>query len=155
MHFHNDNRRRPADLFNRVVRNTYLKRKALIIQFIKFGIVGVIGFIVDAGVLMLCMQEFGMGPYSGRMISFMAGASTTWICNRHFTFRGLGSGHAGVQWFKFVLASAGGFTFNYGTYAALVANTELAAAYPVLGVAAGSIAGMFFNFAASKKLVFR
>ncbi|MDD3288048.1 MAG: GtrA family protein [Alphaproteobacteria bacterium] len=124
-------------------------------QFFKFGIVGVIGFIVDAAVLMFCIKELGLGPYSGRVISFIAAASTTWICNRHFTFKGQGSGHFSVQWAKFVVTSAGGFVFNYGTYAALIASAPLVAEYPVIGVAAGSLAGMFFNFFTAKKLVFK
>lgn len=155
MSLHNNNRRKPLSLLERMIRRTYIRRRAIIIQFIKFGMVGVVGFFADAGVLTACMKWLGMGPYSGRVVSFMAGASTTWICNRHFTFRGQGSGPASKQWFKFVLVSAGGFVFNYGTYAALVAHTELVATYPVIGVAAGSIAGMFFNFFASRRLVFR
>ncbi len=127
----------------------------LIVQFLKFGIVGFAGFVVDAGVLKFCMVEFDMGPYSGRVISFLAAATTTWICNRLFTFRGQGAGPMHKQWAKFLLVSIGGFTLNYGTYAALIATQALVREYPVLGVAAGSVAGMFFNFFASRRLVFR
>src|SRR5271170_3502242 len=120
-------------------------RRILIIQFFKFGMVGVVGYIVDVGVLAVCMHVFGMGPYVGRLFSFLFGASTTWICNRLFTFRGQGSGHAGVQWAKFLTVCIGGFALNYGAYAILVATMPLVREYPPLGVAAGSLAGMFFN----------
>ena len=80
----------------------------VIIQFFKFGLVGVVGFLVDVGVLQFCMAMFGMNPYSGRLVSFLAAASATWICNRHFTFRGQGQGPAHVQWMKFRLVSARG-----------------------------------------------
>ena len=82
-------------------------------------------------------------------------ATTTWALNRCFTFRGQHDGTLLRQWAKFIAANAFGGLINYGTYAVLVAATALVAAHPFLGVAAGSIAGMFFNFAASKKLVFR
>jgi len=124
-------------------------------QFIKFGIVGVLGFIVDAGVLALCMNFLGMGPYSGRVVSFIVAVSVTWICNRHFTFKDSPRASAHIQLIKFSVVCLGGFTFNYGTYAALIANIPLVATWPTLGVAAGSLAGMFFNFFASKKVVFK
>jgi len=44
---------------------------------------------------------------------------------------------------------------NYGTYAALIALVPLVSAHPVIGVAAGAIAGMFGNFVLSRRLVFR
>ena len=47
-----------------------------------------------------------------------------------------------------------GFAMNYGTYAALIAFVPMVAAHPVLGVAAGAIAGMFGNFVLSRRLVF-
>jgi putative flippase GtrA len=40
-------------------------------------------------------------------------------------------------------------------YAALVTLWPLAAAYPVIGIAAGSLSGMTFNFIASKRWVFK
>ena len=96
-----------------------------------------------------------MGPYAGRLVSFFVAASVTWICNRLFTFRGQGGGHAGVQWAKFLIVSAGGFVLNYGTYAVLIATVPMVHAHPALGVAAGSIAGMFFNFFAARTVVFK
>ena len=54
-----------------------------------------------------------------------------------------------------VVVNLAGFTLNYGTYALMVASMPVVAAYPILGVAAGSIVGMFANFAVSRRLVFR
>jgi putative flippase GtrA len=48
-----------------------------------------------------------------------------------------------------------GFACNYGTYALLVAGMPFVAANPVLGVAAGSLAGMVGNFVLSRRYVFR
>ena len=47
-----------------------------------------------------------------------------------------------------------GFTFNYGTYAVLIALVPIVAANPVLGVAAGSLAGLVGNFVLSRRFVF-
>lgn len=130
-------------------------RRALLWQFIRFAIVGTGGFLVDIGVLTFCTQALGMGPYLGRLFSFLTAATFGWFCNRHFTFKGQGGGHPGAQWARFLAVSAGGFVFNYGTYAALISTIPFAREHLVIGVAAGSIAGMFFNFFASRHFVFR
>ena len=133
--------------------STRLGRRA--VQFGKFGLVGVVGLVVDIAVLYAAMSGAGLGPYSGRVVSFLAAATTTWALNRRFTFRGEHDGTLLRQWAAFIAANSVGGAINYFTYAALIAGSALVAAHPFLGVAAGSVAGMFFNFAASKKLVFR
>jgi putative flippase GtrA len=58
------------------------------------------------------------------------------------------------QWALFLALNLIGFACNYGTYAALVAGVPLVARNPVLGVAAGSLAGMIGNFLLSRRFVF-
>jgi putative flippase GtrA len=123
-------------------------------RFGKFFCVGIAGFLVDAGVLKLMTEGLGLDPYTGRLISFLCAATTTYFGNRFFTFSDR-KGHAGKQWAAFLLVSAGGFVLNYGTYVLLVSYVDLVRQYLVLGVAAGSIAGMFFNFSGASRLVFR
>lgn len=125
-------------------------------QFFRFSLVGTVGLLVDIGVLTLCTNLFGLGLYSGRILSYLVAATTTWFLNRIFTFHGtISTSKIHTQWAKFILVSIGGFTINYGTYATLVATQPFVAANPWLGVAAGSIAGLALNFFASRKLVFR
>jgi putative flippase GtrA len=119
---------------------------------IRFGLVGVVGFVVDSSVLMV-MIEFGLDPYSGRAVSFMVAVTTTWLLNRSFTFRDRDPRLLG-QWIKFASVNSLGGAVNYATYAVLVANVQLFAAWPVLGVVVGSLAGMIFNLYLSKRYVF-
>lgn len=129
--------------------------RATIEQFLRFGVVGTVGFVVDAGVL-LGMMALGLGPYGGRVVSYLIAASTTFALNRAWTFRtARRDAPVAAQWGRFVLLNLAGFAANYGTYAALVAGVPLVAAHPVLGVAAGSVAGMFINFGLSRRFVFR
>jgi putative flippase GtrA len=128
-----------------------MNREALT-RFAKFFMVGTLGFLVDSGVLYL-MTSLGLDPYTGRVISFLCAATTTYLGNRFFTFSDR-KGHAGKQWLGFLLVSCGGFVINYGTYALLVANVPFIREYLILGVAAGCLAGMFFNFSGASKLVF-
>jgi putative flippase GtrA len=126
----------------------------LVGEFLRFGIVGAAGFLVDVIVLTAVMLA-GAGPYGGRAISYVAAATATWALNRRWTFRHHAAGaHAGRQWLLFLLVNLIGFTVNYGTYALLVANVPLVQAHPALGVAAGSIAGLAGNFLLSRRLVF-
>lgn len=127
----------------------------LAVQFGKFGMVGVVGLVVDVTILYAILSTGMLGPYASRMISFLAAVSTTWALNRIFTFRGDHDGTLIGQWAKFLAANAFGGALNYATYAALVAGTAVVAEHPFLGVAIGSVVGMFLNFTASKKLVFR
>lgn len=123
-------------------------------QFLRFGIVGTAGFLMDAGVL-TAMIALGAGPYGGRVVSYLAAATLTFALNRAWTFRSAAQAPMARQWGAFVALNLLGFAVNYGIYAALVAGSATVAAHPVLGVAAGSLAGMFINFAVSRRFVFR
>jgi putative flippase GtrA len=129
-------------------------RFGVLMEFLRFGVVGTIGFVVDTAVLYAGLA-LGLGLYGGRAISYLVAATTTWALNRLWTFRGRGEGPAHQQWALFLLVNLIGFAMNYGTYAALIIFVPLVAAHPVLGVAAGAIAGMFGNFVLSRQLVFR
>lgn len=123
-------------------------------QFLRFTLVGAAGFLVDAGALLLALQAMGLGLYGGRVFSYLCAATLTWICNRRFTFANQ-TGAPAREWLRFLGANTIGGLVNYGVYAALVSTTSAGAAWPVLGVAAGSACGLLFNFAASKFWVFR
>ncbi len=123
-------------------------------EVFRFGLVGVVGFLVDAGVLTLALA-LGSGPWLGRGLSYLAAASTTFALNRAWTFQSrIGGGDPMRQWLLWLVVNLVGFACNYGTYAALVLWVPLVARYPVLGVAAGSLAGLFGNFLLSRRFVF-
>jgi putative flippase GtrA len=130
------------------------RRFQLLLEFLRFGVVGTVGFVVDTAVLYAGLA-LGLGLYGGRAVSYLVAATTTWALNRVWTFRGRGNGPVHQQWALFLLVNLLGFAMNYGTYAALIAFVPMVAAHPVLGVAAGAIAGMFGNFVLSRHLVFR
>lgn len=127
----------------------------LLRRFVRFSLIGIVGFVVDASTLSLCVWALQLGPYEGRVVSYLVAATTTWLLNRRFTFADAAHGWAPVQWSRFLAVNAIGGAVNYGTYAGLIATADLVASQPVLGVAAGSFAGLIFNFTGSRLLVFR
>jgi putative flippase GtrA len=122
-------------------------------EFCRFGVVGVAGFVVDAAVLTLGLA-LGLGPWIGRVVSYVAAASTTFALNRAWTYRTAPRDAVARRWAVFLTVNLIGFVCNYGAYAALIATVPLVAANPVLGVAAGSLAGMLGNFLLTRRYVF-
>lgn len=128
-------------------------RLRLLAELLRFGVVGTLGFVVDAGVLTAAIA-LGLGPWFGRLLSFLVAATTTYALNRAWTFRHRAGAAGAAQWARFIAVNLAGFTANFGTYALLIALSATVAAEPVLGVAAGALAGLALNFGLSRHLVF-
>jgi putative flippase GtrA len=122
-------------------------------QMLRFGVVGVFGFMVDTTIVYLLRGSVGL--YWAGLVSFLVAASANWALHRAWTFRGRGSGPRHRQWAKFLAANLLGFMLNRGAYAALVTFSLLCAKNPVLATAGGAVAGMAVNFVLSRQLVFR
>jgi len=119
-----------------------------------FGLVGVIGFVADAGILYLFKATFGL--YFGRLISFVSAVFVTWVLNRHLTFKQRSSGLSLSREFsRYFVSMLGGGVVNYASYATLVYFVDVIANQPVWGVAFGSLAGMLVNFLLAKFFVFQ
>jgi putative flippase GtrA len=123
-------------------------------QFLRFSLIGAAGFLVDAAALYVAMAWLGAGYYSGRVLSYVAAASSTWALNRRFTFHEQRSKNRLAEWARFFTANAAGGIANYVVYATLVASSPLVREWPILGVAAGSIAGLVINFNLTRRVVF-
>ena len=141
----------PLDLLDRLVGR--IARLGVSESFIRFGIVGTLGFVWDTGIVYM-LRPF-VSLYVAGTCSFIVAATINWIINRLWTFRHLEHAAAHVQWVKFLIANAVGFVVNRGTFFLLVALSPLVVKHPVIGIAAGSAAGLIFNYLLSKRFVFR
>jgi putative flippase GtrA len=122
-------------------------------QFLRFACVGALTFFVDAGVLSAVLALLPGRFYLGRVISYLAAASAGWWLNRRFTFEA--AGRRWRQWLRYLIANLSGGAANYAVYAGLITIVPVCRAYPIMAVAAGSLAGLVLNFAASQRFVFR
>lgn len=123
-------------------------------EFVFFSLSGVAGFIVNAGIV-FSLTKAGFDPFSSQAIAFSIAVTTTWLINRRFTFAHYANQNWIREWMHYVVANSIGAVVNNATYVALVLSMAQFSREPVLAVAAGSIAGLFFNFIASRTLVFR
>jgi putative flippase GtrA len=128
-------------------------RFGLPVDFVRFGMVGCLGFCWDTGTVYATRGLVGI--YLAGALGFFVAASANWVANRWWTFRHAAHEPMHVQWVRFLCVNAVGFVFNRGLFFALVALYAVVRHQPVLGIMAGSAAGLAVNYFLSKTFVFR
>ena len=124
-------------------------------RFAKFSAIGIVSFSVDVIVFQATLSLLGLSPYAARVVSFVVATSTAWLLNRTFTFHDADNARPDLQWARFFAANLVGGTVNYAVFVITIAAFAIAHAHPVLALAAGSVSGVFFNFTADRRYVFR
>ncbi len=128
-----------------------LLRKFLENQFIRFGMVGGSGLVVDLAALAFFWQVVGLDPLIARILSIWLAMTNNWFWNRVFTFRSQGSPLG--EYVRFVLVNSVGAVINYSTYGALIILLEGFSTY--LAVILATLVSMVFNFVLSKIYAFK
>ncbi len=123
-------------------------------QFLRFCLVGVVGFIIDASILQTLVVGTHANPYLARLLSFFIAAISTWVINRRFTFD-VSYKATHREWLSYVAFMMIGFIVNYSAFAFSIKFLPLTDTRPWLGVAIGSIAGLGVNFLTSRLLFTR
>jgi putative flippase GtrA len=88
------------------------------------------------------------------VISYICAVSSTWFLNRQFTFAESRGERLFGEWLRFAAFNSAGGLVNYGVYALCLRLFGQGQPVPLLGVAAGSLAGLVVNYTASRHLVF-
>lgn len=123
-------------------------------SFVRFGVVGVLGFIVDA-VMLQALLMLGWGPIAARAVAIPVAVLATWALNRRFTFPEAQAGPALASLARYAGVSAVGAAVNFIVYTALVLASAAIAAHPMAALAAGSVAAMLVNYLGSRHFAFR
>jgi putative flippase GtrA len=123
-------------------------------QFVRFGLVGVLGFVVDAGVLQALVTLAGWGPIAARLVAVPTAVFATWLLNRTITFAQSHGGSALRSLLRYVAVSAAGAGVNFCVYSLLVFGSASMAALPILPLAIASIVALVVNFLGSKHFAF-
>ncbi|MEO0983197.1 MAG: GtrA family protein [Pseudomonadota bacterium] len=123
---------------------------ALIRKLAKFGAVGVIGAVVDIG-LLLGLIALGAAPLAGRALSLPAAMFVTWRLNRRFTFGASGRSAAqeGARYAAVAFTAAG---VNYAVFAGLMLAWP--GLEPALAVVAATLVSMWTSFIGYQRFAF-
>ena len=123
-------------------------------QFLRFGVVGCVGFVWDTSTVYLTKASIGLMP--AILLAFLVAATLNWALNRAWTFRHAPCDHSlPRQWALYMAANSLGFVLNRGTAYSLVLMSGVCRSQPILALAAGAGAGLFANFVLSQRFVFR
>jgi putative flippase GtrA len=85
--------------------------QAFILKFIKFGIVGLSGVIVDFGTTYICKEWLRIQKYVANSIGFTVAASSNYILNRIWTFKSQDPNIA-LEYTEFLAISLAGLGIN-------------------------------------------
>ncbi|HET7033723.1 MAG TPA: GtrA family protein [Casimicrobiaceae bacterium] len=131
--------------------------RSLPADFVRFAIVGGIGFIVDAGILSALVSWFGLNVYASRAVSFSIAVLATWALNRQWVFGDWKARHAsavGAEYVRYVVVQTVGALTNLAVFVAVLVAVPDLIRYPVVPLAIGAVAGLLVNFAGARLWVF-
>ncbi len=95
----------------------------LVVQFVKFGLVGVSNTLLTLAVYTLLLKVFGLWYVAASAIGFAVGAVNGFLWNRSWTFRGhVGDSLTPVRWF---VVQGCGLLVNSGLVFAFVDGARL------------------------------
>ena len=122
-------------------------------QFLRFALIGAIGFALDGGGLMLLTEWFEADPIASRFATFSIAVVTTWRLNRRYAFTSGGrtllaefGTYLGVQGF--------GFLCNLAVYSVAVLFLPHPLNIPIVALVIAAGVGLLANFLGLKHLVF-
>lgn len=128
-------------------------------QIPSFVAIGVLGYVVDAGVTFMLARSLGVDPYLARFPAFAIATVLNFALNRKLTFA-----HSTAplleSFVRYVMVCAAGLAINYAVYAACIVTASLIGllvtpAFLPLFVACGSGVAMFVTFFGFRVFAFR
>jgi putative flippase GtrA len=121
-----------------------------------FAAVGVLGFCIDGGLLTALVRSGSMNPYLARLVSFPIAVLVTWALNRKFAFSSFAESpkERAAEYGRYFSVQVVGAVANLVVYGLCLFSWPGLAAWPVIPLAIGAVAGLMVNFAGSKLWVF-
>ena len=83
----------------------------IVLRFIRFGIVGASGMVVDFGITWLCKEKLRWNKYLSNSLGFITAATNNYIWNRLWTFQSQSEAVA-REYISFVLIAVVGLGLN-------------------------------------------
>lgn len=121
-------------------------------SFLRFCLVGAVGFLADAGLTLLFTQTAQLPPLPSRIAAFVLAATVTWLLNRRYTFRSTASARS---WLPYVTATGFGAVINISVYWLWLKTAGESPGAILGGVALGSVVALVFNYFVSRAILAR
>ena len=102
-----------------------LRRPANWLQLVRFGLVGLSGYVVNLAVFAALVHGPGIDYRIAATAAFLVAVANNFLWNRTWTFRAR-AGHAGFQAARFLLVSVAAFGLNLAVLHLLVESGGLA-----------------------------
>ncbi|WP_321972040.1 GtrA family protein [Paratractidigestivibacter sp.] len=125
--------------------------RKLIEQFLKFGVVGVIAFCIDYGVLMLLSQVFGVDPVLSAAVSFCVSVVFNYIASMKYVFQRRDDMSRQREFIIFIALSVVGLVINELIMLAGTAALGSGAIAVTLTKLVATAVVMVWNFLSRKK----
>jgi putative flippase GtrA len=123
--------------------------------FLRFSAVGVIGFFVDAGLLLFLVHAFKADPIAARLLSFGVAVTVTFHFNRRWALGAMRHGSAYAAFATYLGVQSVGLLCNIIIYTALILLLPETGITPLLCVAVASATALFVNYSGVRRLVFK
>lgn len=123
-------------------------------RFLRFVLVGAVGFVVDAGVLQALISLAGWGPVEARAVAIPTAVFATWRLNRSITFPEAHGGPVVSSLLRYAAVSAAGAAVNFIVFSILVFTSQAMAAVPLVPLAIASIVALTVNYLGSRHFAF-
>lgn len=120
----------------------------LINQFLKFGVVGIIAFAIDYGIMVLLVELFGMNPVLAAGISFVVSVIFNYVASMRYVFTHRKDLSRQAEFAIFVVLSAIGLALN--EFLMWVGVDVLLVSYLIVKLVATFLV-MIWNFVSRKK----
>ena len=121
--------------------------KKLLAQFMKFGVVGVIAFVIDYGLLALLTELFGINSLVSATISFTASVVFNYVASMRYVFTHKEGMSRRREFVIFVVLSVIGLLINNGC---MWAGVELLGVHYLLTKIVATAIVMIWNFVTRK-----
>lgn len=124
-------------------------------SFGRFFLVGALGFLVDAGGVVLLSGWLGLVPWLARIPSFLVATVVTYAFHRRWTFGIDPRGGVVRGWLAYIGATSIGALLNYLAFMLWTAAQGSSPAMLFVGTAIGSAVGLAFNYTISSRVIFQ
>lgn len=111
-----------------------------------FALTGMLGFLVDAGLMALLHAGWQVHPVFARCVSFPVALTVTWLVNRRWVFAWSRQTGVTTEYARYVVVQVTGAALNLTIFTGLIYTLPPLMAAPVLALAIAAVGSLVLNY---------